>query len=156
MCKCIFRGKRDIFIHFSHQFLKPQKMFYLCKVKLHIRHISIILSTVFFTILSGSIIFTPHKVSVSEHRNADVQDKQFAFEAPDYSVTGSGYEQTRIPVQFSNVHLRKTENSDFLRNLYFSKNVDKKFSISLICFLKKHSLNESSGYYLYHIRKLLI
>ncbi len=131
-------------------------MFYLCKVKLHIRHISIILSAVFFTILSGSIIFTPHKVSVSEHQNADVQDKQFAFEAPNYSVTGSGYEQTRIPVQFSNVHLRKTGNSDFLRNLYFSNNVDKKLGISLISYLKKHSLNESSGYYLYHIRKLLI
>ncbi|MBN2767282.1 MAG: hypothetical protein JXR27_13000 [Paludibacteraceae bacterium] len=131
-------------------------MFYLCNVKLHIRHIAIILSVVFFTILSGSIILTPHKVSVSKHQNAYVQDKQFAFEAPDYSVTASGYEQTRIPVQFSNLHLRKTGNSDFLRNLYFSNNVDKKLGISLINFYRKHSLNESSGYYLYHIRKLLI
>ena len=129
---------------------------YLCIVKLHFRYIAIILSAVFFTILSEGIIFIPDRVSVSEHQNTDVQDKQFAFEAPDYSVTGSGYDQTRVPVQFSNLHLRKTGNSDFLRNLYFSNNVDKKFSISLISFLKKHSLNESSGYYLYHIRKLLI
>ena len=156
MHKCIFKDKCNIFMHFSHQFFKPQKIFYLCKVKLHIRHIAIILSAVFFAILSETIIFTPHKVSVSEYQNADRQDRQFAFEAPDYSVTGSGYEQTRIPVQFSNLHLRKTGNSDFLRNLHFSNNVDKKLYISLISYFEKHSLNESSGYYLYFIRKLLI
>lgn len=131
-------------------------MFYLCKVKLHIRHIATILVSVFFAILLQNSVFAPQKVNIPEYNSTDIQDKQFAFEAPDYSVTGSGYEQTRIPVQFSSVHLRKTGNSDFLRNLYFSNNVDKKLGISLISYLKKHSLNESSGYYLYHIRKLLI
>ena len=156
MYTCIFKYKNDIFIRFLHQFYKLQKIHYICIVKLHFRYIAIVLSAVFLAILSEGIIFTPDKVSGSKYHNADIQDKQFAFEAPDYSVTGSGYEQTRTPVQFSNMHLRKTGNSEFLRNLNFSNNVEKKFSISLISFLKKHSLNESSGYYLYHIRKLLI
>lgn len=156
MYTCLFKYKHNIFIRFLHQFYKLRKISYLCIVKLHFRHIAIVLSAFFFAIQSEGIIFTPDRVSASEHQNKVVQDKHFAFEAPDYSVSGSGYDQTRVPVQFSNLHLRKTGNSDFLRNLYFSNNVDKKFSISLISFLKKHSLNESSGYYLYHIRKLLI
>ena len=131
-------------------------MFYLCKVKLRIRHIATILVSVFFAILLQNSVFAPQKVNIPEYNSTDIQDKQFAFEAPDYSVTGSGYEQVRIPVQFSNLHLRRTGNSDFLRNLHFSNCIEKQFGISLITYLKKSSLKESSGYYLYHLRKLLI
>lgn len=147
---------QHIYSFFNTNFITHKKCFIFATVKLRIRHIATILVSVFFAILLQNSVFAPQKVNIPEYNSADIQDKQFAFEAPDYSVTGSGYEQVRIPVQFSNLHLRRTGNSDFLRNLHFSNCVEKQFGISLITYLKKSSLKESSGYYLYHLRKLLI
>lgn len=126
-------------------------------MKFQRHYIKYVFMIVLLTILSQTATLTTPKTNNGENKYETVQkNKDFSFEATDFAAISYGNEQIRTPFQFSNLQFRKTGFSYFLRNLHFANYLQIKFNISLSIHTTKHSLNESAGYYLFHLRKLLI
>lgn len=108
------------------------------------------------TVSGNEIIF--QKTGLTEQQLPSSGHHESVFRSDDLLFSkGIGNEQIRLNHSLQNLSVRVlTSSVNAFRALHFTQLGNQKFFSTFTVFLLKSAFKQSNGYYLYHLRKLLI
>lgn len=102
------------------------------------------------------VVNTSEKIADSQDDTTNPDQHQSFFSAPDLFLTGLGSEQVRVSFSSQTASFRIIPFSDNFRIAHSLQIVHRQYFCTGQLFTLQLAHKQSDGYYLYHLRKLLI